>query len=205
MFKELKEHQESSDVHKINCRKDKQPRNSDKKFRQPDDLINKCKFCSSHPRRNCPAYGKRCHIPREKSLWSLLSSQKKSNVLLRTLQRIAPLVSTMNFTLLWSPLTVPVPPPPILWTALCLSKHPVQTNKNIHNWRKLGVVRHNGNGMVLMYLSDWYWCSMQCYPKAYPSKFVTSSNHGITYGGIHGQWFQTYGPKFQTFYQRVGL
>ena len=42
---ELKEHQESADVHKVNRSKDNQPRRPDKKSKQFDNTINKCKFC----------------------------------------------------------------------------------------------------------------------------------------------------------------
>ena len=67
--KELKEHQESSEIHKINRVKDKPTHNPDKRSKHPDGLINKCKFCGgSHQRGKSPAYGKRCHKCQRRNL-----------------------------------------------------------------------------------------------------------------------------------------
>ena len=113
---ELKEHQESADVHKVNRSKDNQPRRPDKKSKQPDNTINKCKFCGgSYQRGKCPAYGKRCHKCHAKTTLKPVVPRRKLTVLLkRTTPFLAPQMMMMNSTLIWSPALAPVQSPAIL-------------------------------------------------------------------------------------------
>ena len=78
--KELKEQQESADVHKVHRLKDKQPRIPDKKSKHPDSIINKCKFCGGfHQRGKCPAYGKRCHKCQRRNHFEVCCPEKEVN------------------------------------------------------------------------------------------------------------------------------